>query len=280
MNADVLVLALDTTTREGSLALARDGELLDTWRGDASLTHARRLPGDILEGLARHRLALADVDLFAVAAGPGSFTGLRIGIATIQGMAFAHRRPVVGVSALDALAYTALGWQCPGPSDLSDPSDVLARTPRRIGALMDAQRREVFACLYEPVGPADPPTAQRTAADLGELRVVAGPEVGFPADVLADGAWQGRGATLFLGDGAIQYRELIGKSTGGREATIVDPLPALAPAICSIGARRASQGLATTPHAIRPIYVRRPDAELARNRLRQESPDGRRGDRA
>jgi tRNA threonylcarbamoyladenosine biosynthesis protein TsaB len=267
MNADVLVLALDTTTREGSLALARDGELLESWCGKALLTHASRLPGDILEGLARHRLALADVDLFAVAAGPGSFTGLRIGIATIQGIAFAHTRPVVGVSVLDALAYTALARQRPGPSD---PSNAAARTPMRIGALMDAQRREVFACLYEPVGQADSSSTPRTAADLGELRVVAGPEVGVPADVLADAAWQEGGAILFVGDGAIQYRELIDQTFGGRTAAVVDPVPALAPAICSIGARRASRGLATTPHGIRPLYVRRPDAELARDRRRRE----------
>ena len=261
----MLVLAIDTTTRDGSLALARDGELLDCWSGDASLTHARRLPGDILDGLGRHGLALRDITLFGVAAGPGSFTGLRIGIATIQGLAFAHDRPVVGVSVLDALAYAA------------SPANEGAR----IAAWMDAQRQEVFACLYEalPRGGGDSAALDLlTAADLGELRIVAGPQVGFPAEVLAQAEWApavgllgggaenaGAATTIWVGDGAIAYRPVI-EEAAGRAARVVDPVPPLAPAICAIAARRAALGLATTPHAVRPVYIRRPDAELARDR--------------
>jgi tRNA threonylcarbamoyl adenosine modification protein YeaZ len=104
----MIVLALDTTTRAGSLALVRDRRLLEVFVGDGSRTHAARLPGDLLDCLTRHGLSLQDVDLFAVAAGPGSFTGLRIGIATIQGLAFASGRNLVGVSALEALALSAM----------------------------------------------------------------------------------------------------------------------------------------------------------------------------
>jgi len=287
----MLVLALDTTTREGSLALARDGRILDSWSGEASLTHARRLPGDILGGLSRHGLTLAEIGLFAVAAGPGSFTGLRIGIATIQGLAFAHGRPVVGVSALDALAYTALGWQQAvgekGPGPFS-PSPLSAKrphspaaAPRRIGAWMDAQRQEVFACLYDcppaaPAGrlPAAGETAERlpaapgegTAAGLGDLLIAAGPEVGFPAAILSRPEWQGAANVVWIGDGALAYRELVEQAAGEGGLQLIEPLPPLAPAICAIAMRRAELGLATTPHAIRPVYIRRPDAELARDR--------------
>ena len=104
----MLILALDTTSRAGSVALARDAGVLDQQRGDPSRTHGERLPGDIGDLLERHGLTVADVDLYAVAAGPGSFTGLRVGIATIQGLALAHARPVVPVSALVALAHGAL----------------------------------------------------------------------------------------------------------------------------------------------------------------------------
>ncbi len=92
----MLVLALDTTTRGGSLALVSDGGVLEVFAGDATRTHATRLPGDILDCLARHQVGLGDIDLYGVAVGPGSFTGLRIGIATIQGLAFASGRPVGG----------------------------------------------------------------------------------------------------------------------------------------------------------------------------------------
>ena len=63
----MLVLALDTTTRQGSIALARDGALLATYAGDADITHGERLPGDLVRVLDAHRLRVADVDLFAVA---------------------------------------------------------------------------------------------------------------------------------------------------------------------------------------------------------------------
>src|SRR5829696_3473321 len=98
----MLVLALDTTTRQGSVALSRDARILGVDAGDAATAHGARLPGDLAHLLAAHNLRVGDVDLFAVAAGPGSFTGLRIGIATMQGLALGNGKPLAGVSALDA----------------------------------------------------------------------------------------------------------------------------------------------------------------------------------
>ena len=104
----MLVLALDTTTRAGSAALVRNGEVLREERSAPDRPHATRLPADLMVLLARTDVRLEDIDLFAVGAGPGSFTGLRIGIAAMQGLAFARRKPLVGVSTLDALATVAL----------------------------------------------------------------------------------------------------------------------------------------------------------------------------
>src|SRR5215467_5304661 len=123
------VMALDTTSRAGSVALVDDGRIVDERAGDASRTHGERLPGE-LEALG---VEWSSVDVFAVCAGPGSFTGLRIGIATIQGLALVGRRAVVGVSALEAVAQLA---SC----DLAE-SDT-------IGVWIDAQRGEVFSALY------------------------------------------------------------------------------------------------------------------------------------
>src|SRR4030095_9792978 len=103
----MLVLALDTTTRRGSAALLRDGALLDCEVGDAARTYGERLPGDLMRLLDRQGLRIQEIDLFAVAAGPGSLTGMRIGIATMQGFAMANGRRMVGVSTLDALARSA-----------------------------------------------------------------------------------------------------------------------------------------------------------------------------
>src|SRR5215510_14691479 len=101
------VLALDTTTRGGSVAIVDDDRVIGEQGGDQARTHAERLPGEILAIAAAHQAPLDSVDVFAVASGPGSFTGLRIGIATVQGLAFAAGKPLIGVSSFDALAARA-----------------------------------------------------------------------------------------------------------------------------------------------------------------------------
>src|SRR5881227_3776281 len=155
------VLALDTTTREGSVALVEDDRVVDERRGDGSRTHAERLPSELADLAAAHGVAWADIDVFAVASGPGSFTGLRIGIATVQGLAFVCARPVVGVPALDALAHAG---------SIDAPAGTV------VGVWMDAQRRDVFASLYEVVD------APLLAPE--RLRVVEEPTVGDPASTL------------------------------------------------------------------------------------------------
>ncbi len=257
----MLVLALDTTTRAGSVALARDGELIEAFAGDAARTHATRLPGDILSLLSRHDAVLADIDLFAVAAGPGSFTGLRIGIATIQGLAFADQRPVVAVSALEALVHSA---EEAGPglrptvSGTTATPETTGRTGVLLGAWMDAQRGEVYAELYRS----------------GTFEVLE-PAVAAEPGVVLDG-WSrrirssGEGSLLIVGDGALAYRVAVEARWPG--VVIGSAVPLLAPAIARLGARAAAGGLAGPPHAIRPLYVRRPDAELARDRKRAAGP--------
>ncbi|MCU1385787.1 MAG: universal bacterial protein YeaZ, partial [Acidobacteria bacterium] len=99
------VLALDTTTRAGSAALVADDRVVDERSGDGTRTHALRLPAELLTLAEAAGWPLPTIDLYAVASGPGSFTGLRIGIATVQGLALVHRRRIVAVPALDALAH-------------------------------------------------------------------------------------------------------------------------------------------------------------------------------
>ena len=126
------LLALDTTTRAGSAALVVDDHIVDERSGDGTRTHALRLPDEILRLASENQCALSDIDLYAVATGPGSFTGLRIGIATIQGLAHVHKRRVVGIPALEALAH-AVGGDLPAGAV--------------IAAWMAAHRRDVFAAL-------------------------------------------------------------------------------------------------------------------------------------
>ena len=235
----MLILALDTTTRSGSAAVVRDGAILREHTGDASLTHGQRLPGELMQLLEAAHVKLADVDLFAVAAGPGSFTGLRVGIATVQGLAMATGRRVVPVSVLDALARAARNAALTATGGERDCD---------IATWMDAQRGEVFAAIYDPssLAPIVEPTSASPAATLE--------------------AWGSHAAARrlqFIGDGAFRYRDEITARLGAR-AEIVGEVPPLAGIIGAIAHERAS--LAVLPHAVVPIYIRRPDAELARAR--------------
>jgi tRNA threonylcarbamoyladenosine biosynthesis protein TsaB len=234
------VLALDTTTRAGSVALIVDERVVDERAGDASRTHVERLPAEIVALAAAHDLAVADVDLFAVASGPGSFTGLRIGIATMQGLAFVHRRPLVGIPALEALAVLG-SHGLPGGSI--------------VAAWMNAHRHEIFAALYRVTGEAG------AASGLPRLMEVEGASVGAPEITLARWLENGTRASVFAGDGAVLYREVISSSMpAGR----VVPAPSLAGAIGRLAASGA-HGAGASPAAIQPFYVRRPDVEIARD---------------
>ena len=218
----MLILALDTTTRAGSLAIVRDGVVVSEYTGDSTRTHGERLPADFLRVSEAAGVRLHDFDLLAVAAGPGSFTGLRVGIAAIQGLSFALQKNVVPVSTLEAIAQAGRG--------------------ARVAVWMDAQRGEVFAAIP------------------GEIDASSG----SPEDVLAGWLSQTdlRGIA-FHGDGAVRYAERIHRVLGSY-VTVAATVPPLAGAIGMIAAAQPDRGV--HPHAIVPIYVRRPDAELARDR--------------
>ena len=236
------VLALDTTTRAGSAALVADDRVVDERCGDGARTHAVRLPGEIMTLADANHWALSSVDLYAVASGPGSFTGLRIGIATIQGLAFVHGRRIVGVPALDAIAHA-------GSRELPEGAV--------IAAWMDAHRQDVFASLYQVTSA--PPF------DEARLTELEGPTVGSPAATLA--RWRALRSgvpAVFAGDGAMLYAASIVHEC---PAARVLPTPLLAGVIGRLAVARVAGAL--EPAAIRPLYVRRPDVEIARDeRLR------------
>jgi tRNA threonylcarbamoyladenosine biosynthesis protein TsaB len=238
----MLILALDTTTRVSSCALAHDGVVLREDALDPSRQLALQLP-DALDALVVLAGAkLRDVDAFAVATGPGSFTGLRIGIATMQGLAFAEEKPLIGISALTALSAVA------SPAFLGS----------RIATWVDAWRGDVYAAVYEDGCAVGEPVVANPA-DLLDV-IGGGPDQPSPVGVRA------ANDILFIGDGAETYRTMILERLGGA-ARIADPAsPLLAGIIAMLATIKYRNGHLPPPHAIRPLYVRRPDAELARDR--------------
>lgn len=236
----MLTLALDTTTKAGSVAVMRGAQLLAVMHGDATRTHGERLPGEIERVLLAAGTMPGELQLLAVATGPGAFTGLRIGLAAMQGLAMVVGCPVVGVSALDALAAAAL--------EDADPM-VLAVAP-----WMDAQRGEVFAALY-----------RSDKQDGGPPQALADPVVGTPAAVLGMMPADLAGRTRFVGDGARRYRADVASFSAGTSQDEEADRP-LAPFLARIGQQLAAHGHAGPPHALQPLYVRRSDAELERAR--------------
>lgn len=244
----MVILALETATIAGSVALSIDGRSVAR-TGDASRTHGERLPHELLDWLTVNGRRLDDVDAFAVVTGPGSFTGLRVGVAAIQGLALARQKRVVGVPTLEAMAAAALG--APG------------RLAPLIVPCLDGQRGDVFVAAYDATG----------ASTIEESRVAIEPRVGRPEEVaIALTSAAVPADMVIVGNGAQRYAEIFRRLLPGVR---LDDLPQpIAEAAAQMAERRVDS--AVKPHALRPIYLRRPDAELARDLAaaqRRESRD-------
>ncbi len=181
------ILALDTSTLTGSVALLDDGILKGEMTLSVSVVHSERLMPAIDRLLQDAGLTLESVDFFAAAVGPGSFTGLRIAIATVQGFCLALQKPSMSLSTLQALA-------CNGGyfSGLVVP-------------LLDARRGEVYAGIYRTQG-SKPPQ-------------IVGEEMAIPPDRLMEMLQEDRFnrlSVLFLGEGSLVYREVINRGLKGR----------------------------------------------------------------
>ena len=127
----MLILAFESSAKPASAALVKGGQLLSQYMQCSALTHSRTLLPMAEDMLKNAELRLSDVDLIAVAYGPGSFTGIRIGVSTVKGLAWAAEKPCVGVSTLEAMAWHGLaagGYICP---------------------VMDARRSQVYNALFK-----------------------------------------------------------------------------------------------------------------------------------
>ncbi len=135
MSQGMIILAVDTTSFTGSIALLKETNLMAEVNIDSSSTYSERLLPAVDFLLKTNKLSIQDIDGFAVAVGPGSFTGIRIGLSTVKSFSFASGKPVAGVSTLKALAEKLRLFQahllCP---------------------LLDAKKGEIYAALFESKG--------------------------------------------------------------------------------------------------------------------------------
>ena len=127
-----LILAVDTTVEHGSLALARGDETVEEMAISAPTGFGQVVYGCIRDLLERNHVALGDISCFAAASGPGTFTGVRVGLACVKGLAEAMGKPAAAVSNLEALAR-------------------FGRAPLR-AAILDARRGDIYAAVYDQAG--------------------------------------------------------------------------------------------------------------------------------
>ncbi len=221
----MVILALDTTSRSGSLSLAREEKILETVPLEASEGFGHILYQQILALLARHHLALSQVDCYAAASGPGSFTGIRVGLTAVKALAEVHAKKIVPVSNLLALASLGRG--------------------RYRAPLIDARRGEVYGAVYDERLRSVLPEVVAPWKDF--LKLVAGHPVTFVA----------REASLFEPGGAAE----LGPEQAGDQHFMTVTTP-LAEAVARVAAARCDSADALPPEAVDANYVRRPDAEL------------------
>jgi tRNA threonylcarbamoyladenosine biosynthesis protein TsaB len=239
------ILAFDTATPATAVALAGEGAVVFTARHDPRPGerpgHATRLLPLIAKVFECARAGWEDVDRLAVGVGPGTFTGLRIGIATARALAQARDTPLVGVSTLQALALAGARASLSRTGEDSLPAELDAAL-----AVVDARRGEVFAACWR-IGEAQDfdsalilPHALAPEA-LAELMAPLGPRA------------------LALGNGAIAFREVL-ERTGSFIPEDDSPLHRVSAAHHCLLAGRLP---ATNPDEVRPEYLRAPDAEIA-----------------
>jgi tRNA threonylcarbamoyladenosine biosynthesis protein TsaB len=220
----MLILAVDTSTRFGSVALRERGALLGQVRRDLEGGHSSWLldaAAELLGAAGRGHDALEGL---AVATGPGSFTGLRVGLATVQGLALPSGTPCLGVSTLDLLAWKVRG---------SAP---------KIAAVMDAWRDEVYAGKYDGRGLATSPPGLRTPEAFGES--------------LADAGW------AIFGDGVLRYRSQI--EAACPSAVFPKRSLYLAAALAELAEERLAEGAGRPGAELRPVYLRPPALRRAK----------------
>ena len=219
------ILAIDTSALTATAAILSDDTLLGEISTTTKLTHSQTIMPMIDELLKKVSLDISDIDLFACSQGPGSFTGLRIGIGTIKGLAYGLGKPVVGVSTLEALAHN------------------ISYTDFTIAPIMDARRGQVYNALYH--------------YNRGRLDCFCEPR----ALSLEELCGELTEKTIFVGDGVKVHREKISELLG-EKALFAPPQHQLQRA--GSVAYAALGKMPIDAAELTAVYLRKPQAERER----------------
>lgn len=231
------ILAIDTSGPVAGCAVMVNGRVVHSIALQHGLTHSESIMPAVDDAMAGSGLTCADIDVFAAVAGPGSFTGVRIGVCAAKGLAHAVNKPCVAIHALEALAMNFCGFDglvCP---------------------ILDARRSQVYCALFDCSKGYPERVMEDDAIALDALleRLPANQRIAF----LGDG----------LGVHAKRIVEVLGECALIAPANLRDLRP---DAVCALAERKQDQWVSA--HELRPVYLRAPQAERERNaRLKQEA---------
>lgn len=223
------ILAADTSALTATVAIIKDGVLVYENNITNALTHSETLMPMIDNGLKSVKLTPSDIDLFAVSQGPGSFTGIRIGVAAVKALAYAVDKPVFGINTLLALAY-----------NLSIAENI------PICPIMDARRGQVYNAIYK--------------FNCGKAEEIASPRALSIEELCSEICEK----TYFVGDGVDVYKDKITELLGDKALFAPIPLRLQKAASIAYAAHMAKQQDYLSPEALEVIYLRKSQAERER----------------
>lgn len=221
------ILALSTTSSSGSIAIYKEDHISYINHLDIKITHSERLLPQIDTGLKNSKLGISDIDLVTIANGPGSFTGVRIGLATAKGICMAHNIPLLPINTLELLANN------------------IAFSNRNILALIDARMAEVYAALYSP-----------------ELEIILQETNAKPTDFLK----LIKEPVIIVGDGAKEFKNEILESGIDHTFCLEHQNIPLASTLISIALKSNTPDYDfESISELEPYYLRKSQAELVRD---------------
>lgn len=227
-NLSMKVLGIDTSTRCGSIGLIDGQEVISDYLLNIPVTHSERLLDAVEFVLREVRLPIQEVDGWAISLGPGSFTGLRIGVSTVKGLSFATQKPVAGVSSLDVLASQ------------------VSPTPYLICPILDARKGEIYTAFYRY----DETNLLKRCSDYQAIK---------PEDLVNNI----KEKVIFIGEGVKTYGDYLGNFL---TSFALFPNPSLqvpqGSVVARLGSKLLTKGDGLDLKTFTPIYVRVSEAEI------------------
>jgi tRNA threonylcarbamoyladenosine biosynthesis protein TsaB len=221
------LLAIETATMLGGIAIMDGMTLVAESRINVRVTHSERLMKEVDHALTLAGMEIGDIDVFGISSGPGSFTGLRVGLSTVKGLVYATGKKFVSVPTLEAFA-----WNSP----FSD---------RLVCPMLDARRKEVYAAVFRWAAEGFLKVIDEKAFKVGKLLSM----IDSPA--------------IFLGEGALLNREVIEFELGDKALFGVPPQMVPSPAnVAFLCMKKAEKGEYSDALAEVPAYLRRSEAEI------------------